>query len=639
MMSRCVLIIFTALLVGCGSDRSTVVVGSNDYSEQKILAEIMALVLEDQGIRVERQIPSGDNRHNLLALQSGTIDLYPAYDGYLETFVRYPVADSESASPDGRAVAAGLRLALLEYFGYRSDFAVAVRRDVAIRYSLETISDLARLQKPLRFATDQGHASRTVDGLPALARRYGFELAEVKLIPLRDRAAAYAALLDREVDAAIVFSVDAQAGSFGMRILEDDLEFFPAYRAAPLLRETMLGSYPQIGSALAALGGRIDEETMRELVRRADYSGEDYRVIARDFLGSVGLLEVEPISSRDRAVLRLGVEPMARFDELAVRAFRAIHEVLPARHLVVETTTEPVAALIRGEVRYALLGADAFFELVDGRVRRVTGIEAVGVAGSRFAHLLARRETAALNTLEQIRIGVGPVGGSSHRIAEFLASESNEKRVTLVPIANPQESVRSIQAGDVDAVFLMGSTGHAGLMALLADDSTLELRSVDEVIRPTTLARFPFLRPARISAGSYPGQPAAVESFSTQAVLAAGRLEDNSAMGDAGPANIPGLRSDGERRVRPRTAEALQMALGRGEEVDPMLPMSPGLLPSIGGQQERIQLQPAVALFNVFAIAFLIWVISLLFRPLPEKPALRSGDTRDASMSGAQGET
>jgi glycine betaine/choline ABC-type transport system substrate-binding protein len=639
MMSRCVWIILTVLIVGCGSDRSTVVVGSNDYSEQKILAEIMALVLEDHGVRVERRIPSGDNRYNLLALQSGTIDLYPAYDGYLETLVRYPVADGESATPDGRAVAAGLKLALLEPFGYRSDFAVAVRRDVAIRDSLETISDLTRLQKPLRFATDQGHASRTVDGLRALARRYGFELADVKLIPLRDRAAAYSALLDREVDAAIVFSVDAQAGSFGMRILEDDLEFFPAYRAAPLLRDTMLQSHPEIGSALAALGGRIDEETIRQLVRSADYSGEDYRVVAREFLGSVGLLEVEPIPSRDRAVLRLGVEPMAQFDELAVRAYRAIHEVLPARHLVVETTTEPVAALIRGEVRYALLGADAFFELADGRVGRVTGIEAVGVAGSRFAHLVARRETAALDTLQQIRIGVGPAGGSSHRIAEFLASESEEQRVTLVPIANPQESVRSIQSGEVDAVFLMGSTGHAGLMALLADDAALELRPVDEVISPATLARFPFLRAARIPAGSYPGQSAAVESFSTQAVLAAGRLEGTPVTGDAGPANIPGLRIDEQQRVRPRTAEALHVALGRSEDVDSILPMSSGLLPSIGGQQERIQFQPTVALFNVIAITFLIWVISLLFRPLPENPALRSGDTRDASMSGAQGET
>ncbi len=639
MMSRYVLIIVLVLLFGCGSERNTVVVGSNDYAEQKILAEIMALLLEDQGIRVERRIPSGDNRHNLLALQSGTIDLYPAYDGYLESFVRYPVAAGESDRRDGRAVAAGLGLALLEFFGYRSDFAVAVRRDVAIRYSLETISDLARLQKPLRFATDQGHATRTVDGLAALARRYGFELADVKLIPLRDRAAAYAALLNREVDAAIVFSVDAQAGSFGMRILEDDLEFFPAYRAAPLLRGTMLESHPGIGSALATLGGRIDDETIRELVRRADYSGEDYRVVARDFLGSVGLLEVEPTRARDRAVLRLGVEPMARFDELAVRAFRAIHEVLPARNLVVETTTEPVTALIRGEVRYALLGADAFFELVDGRVQRVPGIEAVGAAGSRFAHLLARRETAALDTLQQIRLGVGPVGGSSHRIAAFLASESDEQRVTLVPIASPQESVRSIQAGDVDAVFLMGSTGHAGLMALLADDSTLELRSVDEVMDPTTLAHFPFLRPARIAAGSYPGQPAAVESFSTQAVLAAGRLAGNPATGDAGPANIPGLKIDEQARVRPRTAAALHAALGRGEDVDPVLPMSPGLLPAIGSQQQRIQLQPAVALFNVVAIGFLIWVISLLFRPLPETPALRSGATRDATMPGAQGET
>jgi glycine betaine/choline ABC-type transport system substrate-binding protein len=629
MMLRAAMVILAAVLVSCGSGRNAVVVGSNDFSEQKILGEIMALTLEEHGIRVERRIPSGDNRQNLLALQSGNLDLYPAYDGALATLVRYPIVDGESNGPDDLTVIAGLDLALLEPFGYRSDFAVAVRRDTALRYSLETISDLAGSQKPLRFATDPGHASRSIDGLGAMARRYGFELADVKAIPLRDRSAAYEALLDREVDAAIVFTVDAQAGSFGMRILEDDLDFFPAYHAAPLVRESTLEGRPEISTALATLGDRIDDETVRELVRRVDLGGEDYQQVARDFLRSEGLLEVAPVASRDRAILKLGVEPIAQFDELAVRAFRAVHEVLPARHLVVESTAEPVVALHRGEVRYALLGADAFFELVGDQVQRVPGIEAVGVAGSRFAHLLTRREMVALDSLEQLRIGVGPVGGSSHRIAAFLASESDGDRVTVVPIADPHESAGRLQSGDIDAAFLMGSTGHAGLMALLSDDPTLELRSVEEVISPTTLARFPFLRPARIPAGSYPGQPAAVESFATQAVLAAGRLESGSVTGDVGPANIPGLRIDEQQRVGPRTAQALHAALGRRENVDPLLPMSPGLLPAVGDQQERIRFEPAIALFNVIAIAFLIWVISLMFRPLPEIPALRTGNPPD----------
>jgi hypothetical protein len=153
---------------------------------------------------------------------------------------------------------------------------------------------------------------------------------------------------------------------------------------------------------------------------------------------------------------------------------------------------------------------------------------------------------------------------------------------------------------------------------------------VDEVLSPATLARFPFLRRARIPADAYPGQPRAVESFSTQAVLTAGRLEDPSATGDAGPANIPGLRLDEHQRVRPRTARALHAALGRREDVDPILPMSPGLQPSVDDDEKRIELQPAFALFNLLAIAFLAWVVSLYFRPLPKTPALRSGETHSA---------
>jgi glycine betaine/choline ABC-type transport system substrate-binding protein len=630
MINRAVIIMIAALLAGCSAERSSVVVGSNDFTEQKILAEIMALTLEKHGVRVEREIPSGDNRRNLLALQSGTIDLYPAYDGYLATLGRYPPAAGEQSAPATTSVPASLDLELLQPFGYRSDFAVAVRNDVAIRYSLQTISDLARLEEPLRFATDEGHASRPVDGLAALARHYGLVLGEVLTIPLRDRRAAYDALLDREADAAIVFTVDAQAGAFGMRILEDDLGFFPAYRAAPLLRASTLASRPELGTALATLGGKLSEETVRALVERVDFGGEDYQQVARDFLGALGVLETAPARAVARARVELAIDPMARFGELAVRAFRAIHDVMPARKLVVEVTEQPVAALKRGDARYALLGADAFFELVDGRVQQVRGIEAVGVVGNRLAHLLARRDTDPLDRLEHIRIGVGAAGDSSHRIAGFLASESKAERITVVPIADPRESIRRLQVGDIDALFVMGSTGHAGLMALLAGDSMLELRSLDEVLNPATLARFPFLRSARIPANAYPGQPAAIESFSTQVVLAAGRLEGAAATGDVGPANTPGLRLDEQQRIWPRTARALHEALEAGEDVDPVLPTSPGLLPPGEDGTERIEFQPMYALTNVIAIAFLVWVFSLYLRPLPETPALRPGKPRDA---------
>jgi glycine betaine/choline ABC-type transport system substrate-binding protein/TRAP-type uncharacterized transport system substrate-binding protein len=635
MRFRAFMIMSLALLAGCGSDRSSVVVGSNDFTEQKIVAEIMALTLEEHGIRVERQIPSGDNRRNLLALQSGQLDVYPAYDGYLETLGRYPVSSGDEVAPGAMSGPASLGLELLQPFGYRSDFAVAVRHDIAIRYSMETISDLVRLETPVRFVTDEGHAARPVDGLAALARHYGLALGEVTTIPLRDRRAAYAALLDREVDAAIVFALDTQTQSFAIRVLEDDLDFFPAYRAAPLVRASAAESRPEVGAALATLGGRLTDETVRRLVERVDFDGEDFRQVARDFLGTVGVLETTPARAAERSQVKLAIDPMARFGELAVRAFRAIREVMPARKLVVETTEQRVAALKRGDVRYAMLGADAFFELVDGQVRRVPGIEVVGVVGNRFAHLLARRETDALDQLEQIRIGVGREGDSSHRIASFLASETRSKRVTVVPVESPRESIRRLQVGDIDAIFFMGSTGHAGLMALLAGDSKLELRSVDEVLTPATLARFPFLRRARIPADSYPGQPDAIGTFSTQTVLAAGRIENESAVGDVGPANTPGLRLDEQQRVRSQTARALHAALGANENVDPILPMSPGLLPSAEDAKERIKFQPMFALTNVIAIAFLVWVAILYFRPLPQTPALRPGDRPNADGNDA----
>jgi glycine betaine/choline ABC-type transport system substrate-binding protein len=618
---------FALGLVSCGGRHGSVTIGSNDFAEQILLAEIMAETLEESGIRVERKLPSGTNRANLLALQSGQIDLYPEYDGTLAALVSRPVGEREGGDLSVADLAANIGLELLEPFGFRSDFAVAVRRDFAIRYAIETISDLEKVGRPLRFATDEGHAARAVDGISALARHYGLVIDEVVTLPVRDRSAAYAALLRRDADAAIVFTADAQAGSFGMRILEDDRDFFPDYRALPVMRREFLESRPEIREALQELSGKLSDDAVRDLVYRVELGGEDYREVARSFLGTIGILDDVPPPDKSRTTVRLAVEPLAQFDVLAVRAFRAIREVMPARRLDVVSAIAPLQAVRAGDARYGLVGADAFFTLdADGRIGRVEGVEVVGVVGSRLAHLITLESAPDLATFETIRVGVAAEGSASYNVATLLAAGRGAEFVTLVPIAEPEEYAQRLVDGDIDVLFFIGSTGHAGLMALLSEQPALTLRPVDDLVKPETLARFPFLRVARIPAGTYPGQAEAVDSFSMQAVLAATIPTGNEAGGDVGPVAVPGLGVDDRQRVQPRTAAALNAALGVGEEVDPILPTSPGLLPAVDLEKERIQFQPAYALFNVFAIFFLAWVIGIYFKPLPETPELPPKD-------------
>jgi len=169
-----------AALGGCGGDFKRVRIGSHDFTEQKILAETMARLAEAAGVRVERAIPYGDNRKSLQAIERGVLDAYPEYDGTLLSLRGVPpIRDPELAIAAVRELVEPLGLVWLEPFGLENGFTLAVRRDMAIRNDIESISGLAEMLGSLTFAADEGYLARPVDGLYALARRYGINVGKV----------------------------------------------------------------------------------------------------------------------------------------------------------------------------------------------------------------------------------------------------------------------------------------------------------------------------------------------------------------------------------------------------------------------------------------------------------------------------
>jgi len=284
---------FCLSMVGCGGGLpKSVTIGSKPYTEQRLLAEMMALTAEERGIRVERAIPYGSSRKNLQGLRRGVIDAYPEYSGTVLTLSGEPVpTGSDESVSRARSVVDPSGLQWLAPFGPDSRYAIAVRRDVALRYDLETISDLAQMPGgTVRFGVDEGFQSRPVDGLYAMARHYGLQLGEVKAFPPEQRPEIFEALLEGEVDAAQVFVTDARLETHGIELLEDDREFFGAYVPAPLARREILESIPQLRKAWDSLAGSLDAETLRRLNRRIELGGEDYRDVARSHLVELGLL-------------------------------------------------------------------------------------------------------------------------------------------------------------------------------------------------------------------------------------------------------------------------------------------------------------------------------------------------------------
>ena len=128
-----VMILLATLIAGCAEVREPIRIGSQDFAEQKLLAEMMALLAEQAGVKVERAIPYGENRKSLEAIQRGVLDAYPEYDGTLLVLSGGPALnDPAAAAAAARALVEPLGLSWLEPFGLEDSFALAVRRDLAI---------------------------------------------------------------------------------------------------------------------------------------------------------------------------------------------------------------------------------------------------------------------------------------------------------------------------------------------------------------------------------------------------------------------------------------------------------------------------------------------------------------------------
>jgi osmoprotectant transport system permease protein len=244
--------------------------------------------LEARGFPVDRRPGLGGTEISFGALRSGGVDVYPEYTG---TGLLAVLGEE----PPGSRVAAFRRVARvfeerwgvrwLPPLGFQNSYAITVRRATADSLGLSTLSDLARVGDRLVAGFTPDFLGRA-DGLPGLRAVYGFEPAAVRSLL---QAVKYQALAAREVDVIDGYGTDGLIDRYDLVVLDDDRGFFPPYDAAPLVGVRMLREQPDALVALAELGGRIDEETMRELNRRVEVDGEPVEVVARDGLASIGL--------------------------------------------------------------------------------------------------------------------------------------------------------------------------------------------------------------------------------------------------------------------------------------------------------------------------------------------------------------
>ena len=287
------LALFVSLATGaawaaCSGGPRPVVVGSKNFTEQVILGEIVAQLLEAHDVPVDRRLNLGGSFICHQALVSGGLDIYVEYTGTaLTAILRQPFDyDAQKVYDRVRDVYRDdLNLEWSAPLGFNNTFAIIVTRARAGELGATKISDLAEHQTTIRPGAGHEFLERE-DGLRGLTEAYELEFSiaprgmELGLI--------YQALVEGQVDFVAGNSTDGLIEKFNLVVLEDDRRFFPPYDAAAVYRPDTVERYPALGDVLEILGGGIDEPAMRRLNRSVDDERRAVRDVVSEFLQERG---------------------------------------------------------------------------------------------------------------------------------------------------------------------------------------------------------------------------------------------------------------------------------------------------------------------------------------------------------------
>lgn len=288
----CLLLILLLLpVVDCERHANRIVVGSKNFTEQLILGELFAQIIEARThLPVERRFYLAGTFICQQAILAGRIDVYPEYTGTALTAVlkQPPSGDKlEVYRRVQQALAEQYGLSIGPPLGFNDTFAMVIRGDDARRLRLTTLSQAATYTPHWRAGFGYEFMERP-DGYKGLVASYGLRFAEPPRI--MDLGLLTRALNDRQVDMIAGNNTDGLIRALDFFVLEDDHHYFPPYEAVAIMRGAMLKSHPEVKSALDSLAGVISDDDMRSLNYAVDGEHRDPIVVVKEFLQQHNLI-------------------------------------------------------------------------------------------------------------------------------------------------------------------------------------------------------------------------------------------------------------------------------------------------------------------------------------------------------------
>ena len=290
LISKLVLILSLTLLASCAKDESVITVGSKNFTENILLAELVAQHIEARtDLTVVRRLNLGGSFLCHEAMRAGEIDIYPEYTGTALTAILKLPVDQDADSVLGTVSQAYREKFQVEWmppFGFNNTFSIVLRGEEAVQRDLSTITGLAAVSPGLTIGFGFEFMERQ-DGYQGMVSAYGLTFArEPKTM---DLGLVYRALRDGQIDVAVGNSTDGLIAALKLRILQDDKKFFPPYDAAAIVRTDTLTKNPELRHVLSQLGGLLTEEEMQILNHQVDGEHQPVAKVVEELRTKKGL--------------------------------------------------------------------------------------------------------------------------------------------------------------------------------------------------------------------------------------------------------------------------------------------------------------------------------------------------------------
>ena len=285
------LFIGLVLFSGCESKKDTIHIATKPMSEQFILGEMLALLIEENSdlhVKITKGVGGGtSNIHP--AMVKGDFDLYPEYTGtgwlvILKKDTLLPPDQLFSELQKEYSREYGLKW--VAAYGFNNAYSLAVSNEMAKKYNLKTFSDLALYPDLFTFGAEYDFYEIN-DGYADLCAYYNLKFK--KNLDM-DIGLKYEAMRSGKIDVINIFTTDGQLSHANLTVLKDDKHFFPSYYCATIVREETLKEHPELERILEKMNGILTDQEMADMNYKVDVEHRTEREVAVEFLKKKGLL-------------------------------------------------------------------------------------------------------------------------------------------------------------------------------------------------------------------------------------------------------------------------------------------------------------------------------------------------------------